>query len=233
MATTAGAQTKYDIWVGGVQVTSANASNITGGDIKSGTVKYDATENELILRNATITRSGTSKQGIRNQVAGLTITFFGTNTITTDNSCALRCDANTYLWMMPNSKTTFTEKQQEAFYVTGGKSLFITGGSRAELYVNSTNEYAVEGEKGTETVTFQGGPVVTLNGKKGSLVKLGKVVFTESQNKSTSVTLKATNNSSYPQVQNVAAWEEEGYNHIAAPAYKATHPVHPMLHGDL
>ena len=39
---TAMAATDYDIWVGGVRVTSDNAANITGDGI-SGKVSYDAT----------------------------------------------------------------------------------------------------------------------------------------------------------------------------------------------
>ena len=229
IATTAGAQTKYDIWVGGVQVTSANASNITGGDIKSGTVTFKQSTNgvsTLTLTNVKIERSGSGKQGIRTGFAGLIINFEGTNTITTDNSCALRCDAETWLLTSRNSKTTLTEKIQEAIYVTGGNTLHFRGTGSGEIFVNSTSEYAIEGEKGTERVRFFSAPIVTLNGAKGSLVKLGNVIFTEETYPGISVTLKATNDTSYPQVQNVAAWNEYGYNHIAAPAYKATHPAY-------
>lgn len=45
--------TPYGIWVGGVQVTSANADNITGSNI-TGSVSYDATTNTLTLNNASI-----------------------------------------------------------------------------------------------------------------------------------------------------------------------------------
>lgn len=46
--------TAYDLWVGGVQVTSANASNITGSGI-SGKVSYNASTSTLTLNGATIT----------------------------------------------------------------------------------------------------------------------------------------------------------------------------------
>ena len=46
--------TSYDLWVGGVEVTSANASSVTGGGI-SGKVSYDAATGTLTLSNATIT----------------------------------------------------------------------------------------------------------------------------------------------------------------------------------
>ena len=46
--------TNYNLWVGGVQVTSDNASNITGDRITGGTVSFDAGTNTLTLNNATI-----------------------------------------------------------------------------------------------------------------------------------------------------------------------------------
>ena len=45
--------TSYGMWVGDVEVTSANSSSITGQDI-SGKVSYDAATNTLTLDNATI-----------------------------------------------------------------------------------------------------------------------------------------------------------------------------------
>lgn len=50
----------YDLWVGGVQVTSANKDNITGVGIKSvadtdGKVSYDPEQNILTLNNVIIT----------------------------------------------------------------------------------------------------------------------------------------------------------------------------------
>lgn len=45
------AEEKYDIWVGNVQVTSANKDNVKG----DGTVRYDSDTGVLFLNNATIT----------------------------------------------------------------------------------------------------------------------------------------------------------------------------------
>ena len=44
---------KYNLWVGGVQVTNANASNITGKGI-TGAVSYDSTTKTLTLNNAAV-----------------------------------------------------------------------------------------------------------------------------------------------------------------------------------
>ena len=74
---------KYDLWVGGVQVT--NASNITGEGI-TGAVSYDSTTKTLTLNNATIT--GAHEFSIFDDVSGiygketLKINLIGNNTIT-------------------------------------------------------------------------------------------------------------------------------------------------------
>lgn len=49
IATTAAAATDYDLWVGGVRVTSANALNIKGDAIKKGTVRYFESTKVLYL----------------------------------------------------------------------------------------------------------------------------------------------------------------------------------------
>lgn len=58
--------TDYDVWVGGVRVTSANAGSITGPGI-TGTVRYDAASGTLTLDGASIT--GTHTDGNNNSAA--------------------------------------------------------------------------------------------------------------------------------------------------------------------
>lgn len=235
IATTARAQTKYDLWVGGVQVTSTNASNIKGGDIKSGTVKYDASKEELTLENVTIERSGSDKQGIyNNHSTFVRVVLKGNNTITTKNSCAVRCGrgCTTTLEIEPGSMTTLTELEEEAIWLAGDYAgiSFVdnSGKGSGKLVVNSPKEYAVEGKTGKEEVNFFNANV-TLNGAKGSLVNLGEVSFVNNRKGLTCVTLKATGDSRYPQVQNVASWVEDGYTHIDAPVVIGTFPKHPVF----
>lgn len=52
----------YDLWVGGVQVTSENANSITGPGI-TGTVSYDDENKKLTLKGATITGYNTGSDG--------------------------------------------------------------------------------------------------------------------------------------------------------------------------
>ena len=76
---------KYNLWVGSVQITNANASNITGEGI-TGAVSYDSTTKTLTLNNATIT--GVHEFSIFDDVSGiygeetLKINLIGNNTIT-------------------------------------------------------------------------------------------------------------------------------------------------------
>lgn len=64
--------TEYDLWVGGVQVTSENASNIAGEGI-TGTAAYDADTHTLTFVNATITTGGTQGANVKSESIDLTI----------------------------------------------------------------------------------------------------------------------------------------------------------------
>ena len=79
------AATNYDLWVGGVQVTSNNAKDVLNG----GTVSYDADKNILTLNNAKITDAhqvNTHFRGIDSQMDDLTINLIGNNTIDVRNA---------------------------------------------------------------------------------------------------------------------------------------------------
>ena len=83
--------TSYNLWVGGVEVTSDNASNITGEGI-TGTVTYDDSTKTLTLDNVNIDSVYSFENGVGKDSAGiyvsidfdgdLTIKLVGENTIT-------------------------------------------------------------------------------------------------------------------------------------------------------
>lgn len=98
--------TKYDIWVGGEQVTSANAGSVTGVNI-TGAVSYNPGTNTLTLDNASITATTVSgafypndTMGIyvKGSISNLTIELKGNNTITgttaVESSYGIRADGN-------------------------------------------------------------------------------------------------------------------------------------------
>ena len=84
--------TSYNLWVGGVEVTSDNASNITGKGITTGTVTYDDSTKTLTLDNVNIGSVYSFVNGVGKDSAGiyvsgdfkgdLTIKLVGENTIT-------------------------------------------------------------------------------------------------------------------------------------------------------
>ena len=83
--------TSYNLWVGGVEVTSDNASNITG-EGRTGTVTYDDSTKTLTLNNVNIDSVYSFTNGVGTDSAGiyvrfdfdgdLTIKLVGENTIT-------------------------------------------------------------------------------------------------------------------------------------------------------
>lgn len=74
--------TPYDLWVAGVQVTSANAEDICGRYI-DGTVSFDAANNVLTLKNATIDLADVYNGiAVASGIADLTINLVGDNSVT-------------------------------------------------------------------------------------------------------------------------------------------------------
>lgn len=80
---------KYSLKVGGVDVTDANASNITGNNITTGTVSFNASTNTLTLNGATLT------EPIIVGMPNLTIDIQGNNTITANTTCIQKLNDNT------------------------------------------------------------------------------------------------------------------------------------------
>jgi len=127
-ATTARA---YDLWVGGVQVTTSNASDITGSNIKGNLssvnggnpkVNYVSSTNTLYLYNVKIERTGKNNHAIENKgMNGLRIVLKGQNVLKATGSSAVRLDKNTTI------TTTYDGNQ--------GKTS-IEGGSEDALYVS-------------------------------------------------------------------------------------------------
>lgn len=72
---------EYQIWVGGVQVTSDNAGNVLAGGNNDGKVSYDPDTNTLTLNGANISYDSKGKGSLRSEEDGLTVELLGTNTI--------------------------------------------------------------------------------------------------------------------------------------------------------
>lgn len=84
------------LWVGGVEVTSANASNITGEGITGGTVSYDAATKTLTLNGATLSGSHNADYFKANIYAinDLNIVLEGSNSIGSGEDCAILAESD-------------------------------------------------------------------------------------------------------------------------------------------
>ena len=108
-----GGTTVYDLRIAGVQVTSANCSDLSVIDSVSGTVKYDPATKTLTLQNATISVNTTN--AIVSSIDGLTIKVIGTNNLTATMA-------------FYNTAT-----------ITGGGTLNVEIQNYSAIYVNETN----------------------------------------------------------------------------------------------
>ena len=162
-ASTAMAQTTYNLWIAGVQVTSANCSDLSVISGVSGTVKYDPTNKVLTLDGATIQIDTTN--AIVSFIDGLTIKVIGTNNLTTGNNSALSF--------------------RKPLTITGGGVLNAKSGGKSGgacgIYANKTNltidgctvnakgGYGIAGQDGSsETLTIKNS-IVTAEGTYGSI----------------------------------------------------------------
>ena len=127
-------QTDYGLTVAGVDVTSANASNITGQYLTEGTAVFDANSNTLTLTNVAI-----GYGGVQSGLENLTIIFNGTNVI--ESYIGANADvAGTHNLTLQSG----TEGSTMYLHNTVGKSIIdgFDNVSMDGLYVSSETPYA-------------------------------------------------------------------------------------------
>ena len=155
----------YNVWVGGVEVTNANAASITGENI-SGTVSYDAITNTLTLSDANISGSyGATSLGyaMNGDAAAiyseynLIINLVGTNTVTNEGN------ADNIYGIYVVSKLT----------ITGGGELTV---STEEATASNINYAICSGLTGAHlritgaTVIARAGTVANATGKSYGII---------------------------------------------------------------
>ena len=132
----------YKLKVGGKTVSSSNASNVTGDNIKpylssvnggKASVTYDASTKTLTLYNVKIDRTGSGNRAILNDgISGLTVILKGQNYLKAADSSPLRFNANTYLKCEMANNSNFSE-------IIGGSEDAITVGNNAVLRIKDAN----------------------------------------------------------------------------------------------
>lgn len=196
-AWTAQAATYYGFKIGGVAVNSDNYTHVTGSTI-SGSVSYNPSTNTVTLTNVTISRTGDYNRCIYNESNnGLIVNFSGTNNLSAADAAAVRLDS--YVGMTMNvldGTTTISSVDEEAIYVTSNSNytLGIYAKNTGKLIARSTNKAGIAS---SNNCILSLGGAVDIYGKKGAIDWKHQVVFTDA-NGPAGVTMRATNNSSYP-----------------------------------
>ena len=158
LCSTVSAATNYGIKVGGVSVTSDNAANVTGSNIKENVmgrpyyVVYEASTKTLRMYNVKIDRTGSNNRAILNESCdGLTIVFEDACWLKAADASPLRFNANTTIKCLQGteSDTTFVYGvDEDAITVANGATLTIDG---ACLHVEATNSSAIIGNSSART----------------------------------------------------------------------------------
>ena len=200
----ANAATKYQINVAGVEVTSDNASYISGGDITNGYGVYDASSNTLTLYNITISRTTSGDYALHNRDCfELKVKFVGACNLTSTKARAIRFDNNGSLEATSGSTVNVTGQNDGAVYVCKHSVIKFYGPGTFNIK-STSKKGAIQGNlSGTpasyEDVHFSSNVNATIESPESPLYDFNYVEFEDSCN----VTLKATGNSSYPVVRNV------------------------------
>ena len=132
----------YKLKVGGKTVSSSNASNVTGDNIKpylssvnggKASVTYDASTKTLTLYNVKIDRTGKDNRAILNDgISDLTVILKGRNYLKAADSSPLRFNATTYLKSEMDNNSNLSQ-------IIGGSEDAITVGNDALLKIQDAN----------------------------------------------------------------------------------------------
>lgn len=139
----------YDIIVGGIQVTSENASNVMGDDLdeREASVTFDPIDNILTLNTASIDMSETDGYPVESSIANLTVHLKGYNMFTLHEG-ALNAFYNTNA--TAEGTLTFTTEASAENYSYG--QLYVSGiyqySDFASGYVVGNSIVENEGETG-------------------------------------------------------------------------------------
>ncbi|WP_156094527.1 hypothetical protein, partial [Butyrivibrio sp. WCE2006] len=184
--------TEYPLWVGGVQVTSANASNIT--EVSTPTASYDVTTNTLILNNANITsgyqfQDGWGKAGIyyedKNNSNALNIVVRGANIISGDDIGIGMCGGYYYYGKLNFSGdgTLTTRGASSGIYMRNGGVQIDSG----TIEASGTSSTGINAKGG---ITINGGNVEAMGANYGIQTMYGVKIT------GGTVTAQATNSTS-------------------------------------
>ncbi len=161
---TLNAQTNYDLWIAGTQVTSDNADDLSAIEGVYGTVSYDNDTKILTLDNATI---NTDNMAIKNEnIADLQIKLIGNNNLTSENNSTVSFNANTEINGDGSLIVTsnWINNDVAAIDITGGSVLTIKN-CKIEA---SSESFGIAGWNEGESLVINNA-MVKATGKYGSI----------------------------------------------------------------
>jgi uncharacterized repeat protein (TIGR02543 family) len=208
------AVTNYDIWVGGVQVTSDNKADVLGAaDGEGATVMYDSDTNTLTLNGATITSVYTlpaARYGIYAPV-DLKLKLVGTNSIT------LGSGDTGYGICTAVYDLQISAEHNGSLAITTNANFGIYSGN---LTINSGAITAVSAVIwGEESVEISGGTVTSTGGTQGII---GKTITVSGGTVTTSGSVKAlTNTDGSPDFTGMQVTASLNENGTSAVSYDA------------
>ena len=140
------ASEKYDLYVTGIRITSANAADIAAASENiEGNIKYDPNTKTLTLDNVTI-KNPSMEKGIFNEgITDLKIILVGKNVITAPNFSAISLFANTTIG--GSGTIELTDTISSAIYINDNTTLTITDGCTVNI---NTSMWGIRGKDGTK-----------------------------------------------------------------------------------
>ena len=207
------------IYVNGNKITGT--TNFTTG---GGTVTYNENTKLLTVDNCVFSRSGSDNNAIENEdVAGLTIKFTGTNSMTINNASALALRRNTTIQVASGTttiKTTAGNQNAIGLYNAG---VIITGNGTLNLI--STEWCGIQGREGSsDCFVFFSIKNCTIDSYSHNFYDLKKVSFYVgssygSDDYTTKITLKSIPTYAAAHGGNISAWYADPTVKVFAPEY--------------
>ena len=155
--------TTYPLWVGGTQVTSANATDVFG----DGKVSFDPTTNTLNLNNAQVSAATENTPGIKSDDLNLTIT--GSGSISSNSSYGIHAKTS-HGTLTLNGDFDITSAADHGIFAENS-TLIIKDGN---VTANGNADKYGQGIKTDYGVTIEGG-TVNASGRQGIWISTGKL----------------------------------------------------------
>ena len=217
--TRAMAEDSYGFYVGGVEITSSNYTDIIGAIKKEdasritvgsgGSITYVPSTNTLTLKNVTITRKGGSNRCItidKNEYV-LKVVFEGTVTLDAQDASPILCKKNTELQCANGGKVTLSTSNSDGLTANGCTISIMN----ADMTITATNKLGIMSDDNNGRVKIYDSKL-SVSGKTGCV---GKLEYLDIENAST-VTFNGNN--SAVTVNNLAGFAlDEGNMEISYP----------------